>query len=62
MCGVPQGSVLGPVLFVIYINELSSVVRSQLFLYAYDAGDTKVTRQVDTVDDCLVLQADLDHH
>ena len=36
-CGVPQGSIVGPLLFLLYVNGMSKVAKCDLFLYA---GDT----------------------
>jgi len=55
--GVPQGSVLGSILFLVYINDLDDQLSSNVLKFA---DDTKLFRVVDNHIDGQTLQKDID--
>lgn len=57
LSGVPQGSHLGPLLFLIFIDSLPDVLQfSHCLMYA---DDVKIFRCINRIEDCFLLQSDL---
>ena len=57
LSGVPQGSVLGPLLFLIYINDITQGLSSICHFYA---DDCILYRRIDSFTDVRALQNDLE--
>jgi len=58
LSGIPQGSVLGPILFVLFINDLPDVVASTSMIFA---DDTKIFCSISNDKDAAQLQQDLNN-
>ena len=54
--GVPQGSLLGPVLFLFYINDLVEGLECPILLFADDA---KIFKEIRTPEDAAALSRDM---
>ena len=58
LSGVPQGSVLGLILFLIFVNDIDTVVSTHIQKFA---DDCKVYRSVPTAEDIDILQQDINN-
>ena len=59
LSGVPQVSILGPLLYILYIDDLHAVVKSSsLKIYA---DDVALYAEVSSYEDCVELQDNLNH-
>ena len=57
--GVPQGSILGPTLFVLFLNDITQHIDNKTNILMY-ADDTKIWREISCEEDHRVLQRDID--
>ena len=54
--GVPQGSIIGPLLFLLFIKDIPSIVNSNVMPFT---DDTQIKRIIENNNDMVALQKDL---
>ena len=52
-CGVPQGSILGPLIFLLYVNDMSQAVDCKLYLYADDSCLVYTDKDINVIENIL---------
>ena len=60
LSGVPLGYILGPTLFFLFLNDITLGIDKDTNIVMY-ADDTKIWRQMDSLNDHLHLQRDIDY-